>query len=59
MPSLKRYWPLIGPFLLIFWSINLGADIVRTPHEWGYIAFDVAAVVLIGTILITDLRLKP
>jgi len=58
MPSLKRYWPFIGPSLLIFWSGSLGIDLMRSPRPWGCIAFDVAMVLLIGVPLITDLRWK-
>ena len=58
MPDLKRYWPYIGPCLLIFWSACLGIDFVRTPHAWGAIAYDIAAVLFLGVVLITDLRWK-
>jgi len=43
---------------LIFWSASLGIDFVRAPHEWAWIAFDIAAVLFLGVIIITDLRWK-
>lgn len=58
MPTLKRYWRYIGPCLLIFWSASLGIDFVRSPRAWGYIAIDMAMVLLLGVILIIDLEWK-